>query len=129
MKTIRSFFPLLALAAGLFTASAAVAHEGHKDEAGQHAEKGVLVPVKDKNSEWYKKAKAEYPSDSCVVSEDKLEGGEMGLSQEFIYREEGKPDRLVRLCCKDCVKDFNKNPSKYMKMLDEAAAKKAKASS
>jgi hypothetical protein len=32
----------------------------------------------------------------------------------------------VRLCCKGCVKDFNKNPEKFLKMIDEAAAAKAK---
>lgn len=68
-------------------------------------------------------AKAEYPTTDCIVSEEKL-GGDMGKPVDFIYRAEGRPDRLVTFCCKDCVKDFNKDPEKYLKVLDGAAAKK-----
>jgi hypothetical protein len=60
---------------------------------------------------------------TCVVSGDKLEGGDMGKSPEFIYRETNKPDRFLRFCCKDCVNDFKKEPAKYLTMLDETAAK------
>jgi type II secretory ATPase GspE/PulE/Tfp pilus assembly ATPase PilB-like protein len=41
----------------------------------------------------------------------------------------GKPvdlvvgNRLVRFCCPDCIKDFNANPPKYLKVLDAAARK------
>ena len=51
----------------------------------------------------------------------------MGKPQDYVYKHEGKPDRLVRFCCKDCVKDFNKDPEKYLKVLDEATAAKAAA--
>ena len=115
MKIIRSVIPLLAIAAGLLSATA-FAHEGHK--------KGELVPVTDKDAAWAATAKAEYPSDVCVVSDDKLDG-DMGKAQDFIYRKAGAPDRLIRFCCKDCIKDFNKDPAKYLKTLDDAAAKKA----
>jgi hypothetical protein len=70
---------------------------------------------------------ADYPLATCVVSGDKL-GGDMGAPVDYIYKEEGKPDRLVRFCCKNCVKDFKKDPAKYLKMIDDAAAAKAKAS-
>ncbi len=60
-----------------------------------------------------------YPLDTCMVSGDKL-GGDMGKSVDLIYR-----NRLVRFCCGDCIKDFQKEPAKYLKILDEAAAKKA----
>jgi hypothetical protein len=63
---------------------------------------------------------------TCVVSGDKLEDGDMGPPIDYIHKEEGKPDRLVRLCCKGCVKDFKKDPAKYLKMIDDAAAAKAK---
>jgi hypothetical protein len=36
------------------------------------------------------------------------------------------PDRLVRFCCKDCLGDFTKDPAKYLKMIDDAAAAKSK---
>lgn len=63
-----------------------------------------------------------YPLTTCVVSGDKLEDGEMGPPVDYIYKQEGKPDRLVRLCCKSCIKKFNKDPQKYLKMIDDAAA-------
>ena len=46
---------------------------------------------------------------------------------DYIYKEKGKPDRLVRFCCKMCIPKFEKDPAKYLKKLDEAAAAKAKA--
>ena len=60
------------------------------------------------------KQKPTYPMKTCVVTGDKLEGD----SIDYVY--EG---RLIRFCCKDCVKDFNKEPAKYLKVLDAAAAK------
>ena len=70
-------------------------------------------------------SKASYPLETCVVSGDKLDGGDMGEPIDYIHKEDGKPDRLVRLCCKGCVRDFKKDPAKYLKKIDEAAAAKA----
>jgi YHS domain-containing protein len=55
----------------------------------------------------------------CVVSGEKL--GEMGDAYVYKYK-----DREIKFCCKDCVKDFNKNPAKYLKKIEaeEAKAKK-----
>lgn len=67
-----------------------------------------------------------YPLQTCVVSGEKL--GEMGKPYDLIYKEKdgGKEtDRLVRFCCKGCVKDFNKEPAKYMSKLNDAVAKKS----
>src|SRR5947209_7432645 len=91
---------------------------------GSHDPKGTLVPVKDAPAEWVAKAQASYPTEKCVVSDDKL-GGEMGPPVDYVYKAEGKPDRLVRLCCKDCVKDFKIDPDKYLAEIDHAASKKA----
>jgi len=33
----------------------------------------------------------------------------------------------VRFCCKNCLQDFQKDPAKYLKMIDDAAAAKTKA--
>ena len=63
--------------------------------------------------------KTEYPLKTCVVSDEKL--GEMG--KPYVFKHEG---REVQLCCKSCLKDFNKDPKKYLKKLDEAEAGKAK---
>ncbi len=74
---------------------------------------------------WLAKAKAEYPLKTCVVSGEEV-GGSMGEGIDFVYKQEGQPDRLVRFCCKDCRKDFDKDPAKYLKLIDEAAAKAKK---
>ena len=68
-------------------------------------------------------AKSAYPLTTCVVSGDKLEG-DMGGPVDYIHKEAGKPDRLVRFCCKDCVKDFKKDPPQYLKKIDAAAIAK-----
>jgi hypothetical protein len=57
-----------------------------------------------------------YPLKTCVVSGEKL--GEMGKPYTFTH--EG---REIQLCCKDCLKDFKKDPAKFVKKLDEAEAK------
>ncbi len=74
---------------------------------------------------WLAKAKADYPLKTCVVSDDEF-GGSMGKAIDYVYQQAGQPDRLVRFCCKDCRKDFNKEPAKYLKLIDEAAAKAKK---
>lgn len=70
-------------------------------------------------------AKADYPLTTCVVSGDELKEGSMGGPIDYIHKQTGKPDRLVRFCCKDCIKDFKKDPAKYLKKIDDAAAAKA----
>lgn len=60
------------------------------------------------------KQKPSYPLDACVVSGDKL-GGEMGEPFDSVFNQ-----RLVRFCCKGCLKDFQKDPWKYMAKIDAA---------
>ena len=55
-----------------------------------------------------------YPLESCMITGDKL-GGAMGKPVDLIYQ-----NRLVRFCCPDCVKDFNKDPDKFVTKLNEA---------
>jgi len=74
---------------------------------------------------WLAQAKAAYPLKTCVVSEETI-GGSMGEGIDYVYKQAGQPDRLVRFCCKDCRKDFDKDPAKYLKLIDEAAAKTKK---
>jgi len=58
-----------------------------------------------------------YPLTKCVVSDEKL-------------GEHGKPVKVtadgtdVWLCCKSCIKDFNKDPKKFVKTVQDAAPKK-----
>ncbi len=53
---------------------------------------------------------------TCPVSGEKL--GEMGKPNVFSYK-----GQEVKLCCKSCKKDFDKNPDKYIKLI-RAADKK-----
>lgn len=54
---------------------------------------------------------------TCPVSGDKL-GGDMGGPYVFSYQ-----GQEVKLCCKSCKKDFDKNPDKFIKLI-RAADKK-----
>lgn len=59
-----------------------------------------------------------YPLKTCVVSDEKF-GGDMGDPYVFIH--EG---REVKLCCEGCLKDFKKDPAKYVKKMEAAEKKK-----
>jgi YHS domain-containing protein len=54
---------------------------------------------------------------TCPVSGEKL-NGDMGAPYVFSYK-----GQEVKLCCKGCKKDFDKNPDKYVKLI-RAADKK-----
>ena len=45
---------------------------------------------------------------TCPVSGEML-GGDMGKPVVFIYK-----NQEVKLCCKSCKKDFDKDPDKYL---------------
>jgi len=79
-------------------------------------------PVDNRRDEWLKKAIAEYPTDACVVSREKL-GGEMGEPVNYVFKSPKHPDRLIRLCCKNCIPTVKKDPFKYLDLINEAAAK------
>lgn len=78
--------------------------------AGAAEEKAKTEPAKDT-----------YPLTTCVVSGDKLGGG-MGEPVKFNYN-----GREIRFCCQGCIAEFKKNPEKYLKILDAAAAARQKA--
>jgi len=61
----------------------------------------------------------DYPLKTCVVTGEKLD------SDTYDYHYKG---RLVRFCCKSCVEKFNKDPQKFLKILDAAEQKAAKKS-
>ncbi len=54
-----------------------------------------------------------YTLDKCLVSDEKL--GEMGDPYKLVYK-----GQEFKLCCKNCKKDFDKSPDKYVKKLVEA---------
>lgn len=58
-----------------------------------------------------------YPLKTCLVSGDVI-GGEMGEPVTLVYK-----GQEIKFCCSDCVKDFKKDPDKYIKKLNEEVEK------
>lgn len=54
-----------------------------------------------------------YPLQVCIVSDAKL--GSMGAPYVFVH--EGQE---FKLCCKGCLKGFNKEPGKFVKKLSDS---------
>ena len=93
---MRKYKALIAvgLAAAYLTAPfAAFAAEG-KQEAGKE------------------KPKKKYILKTCLVSDEEL--GSMGDPFVFVHKEQE-----VKLCCKSCQKEFNKQTAKYLKKLEK----------
>jgi YHS domain-containing protein len=57
-----------------------------------------------------------YPLDTCVVTGEKLGG----MGDPFVFTHEGQE---IKLCCKSCKKDFDKDPAKFMGKVTEANKK------
>ncbi len=127
MKNTRYILSLGALAIGLsltVPVRAAASDKKHAHDASAPAAKGAgtLTKVTKADATWVAKARESYPLQVCVTSDEKL--GSMGDNAEYIYREKGKPDRLVVFCCDGCEEDFTKEPAKYLAKLDAAAKSK-----
>ncbi len=61
-----------------------------------------------------------YPLTTCVVmEEDSLE--DESKTVNYVYA-----NRLVRFCCKGCIKDFTADPAKFLAKIDEAVIKQQK---
>lgn len=103
---------LVALLGGL-----AVTSRVQADETGRPGS----VPLAATNAEAKSKP---YPLEFCLVSDEKFEGSDM---KPFELVHEGQ---TIKFCCKSCVKDFKKEPKKYLAKLAsevkklEAAKKK-----
>ncbi len=52
----------------------------------------------------------------CLVSDEKLNKGDPSL----IYK-----GREIRVCCEGCLKDFQKNPEQYLKLIEAEEKKQA----
>lgn len=61
----------------------------------------------------WKKVKP-YPLQKCLVSGEAL--GSMGKPLGFVYK-----GQEIRICCKGCRKDFDKEPENYLKKLPKRA--------
>jgi hypothetical protein len=95
-----------------FTAAPLVrADEGHKHhQTKEEPSKAKEEPSKAKEEPGKPKVKP-YTLTTCIVSDDKL--GEMGKPVVFNYK-----DQEIKLCCKACRKDFDKDPAKFLKKLE-----------
>ena len=88
-------------------------HDGHGD-------KKAAAPTATE-TEIIAQARASYPLKTCLVSDEPL--GSMGEATPYIHRVAGKPDRVVFVCCEGCIDDFKGDPAKFLKKVDDAAAK------
>ena len=73
---------------------------------------GMTLHAEDAKTD--KKAKP-YPLTKCVVSDEAIGGGDM---KPYVWVYKGQE---IKMCCKDCKKDFDKEPAKYLKKIEEAA--------
>lgn len=74
---------------------------------------GTLIGRADnKHQDHLPKVKS-YPLAKCLVSDEKL--GERG--KPYVFLQKGQE---IKLCCKDCVKDFKKDTAKYLKKIEHA---------
>lgn len=60
------------------------------------------------------KAAKPYTLKTCIVSGEKLDGD---MGKPYVFVEKGQE---IKLCCKSCLKDFQKDPAKYLKKLADA---------
>jgi len=58
-----------------------------------------------------------YPTEVCIVSGEPLTEGGADIATNLVYG-----NRLVRLCCKMCERQFSADPAKFIAKLDEATA-------
>jgi hypothetical protein len=81
---------------------------------------GVLGTRADDRDEHADKKAKPYPLKTCIVSGEKI--NDKGEMKPHAFVVEGQE---VKLCCKSCLKDFNKDKAGYLKKI-EAEAKKQK---
>jgi len=112
MKTHqRSLFqlPLLALPAlltgGATLAPAAAGPHAVATSIEQSAEDAAVIKVQ----------LPSYPLSTCVISGEALGSEEMGPPIDMVH--EG---RLIRVCCKGCIKQVKKDPAKIIAKIDAA---------
>jgi hypothetical protein len=61
----------------------------------------------------------DYVFKTCPVSKEEY-GGDMGQPVDLVVA-----GRLIRLCCKACTKDIEKDPAKFIAMVDAARRRKS----
>ncbi len=112
---MKSFLSSLLLSATVLLAAVPMFAQAAKDTK-------TAAPTE---SEIVAKARASYPMKTCLVSDEPL--GSMGDAVAYVHRAEGKPDRVIFVCCEGCIDDFKAEPAKFLKKVDDAAKGKAPA--
>jgi len=97
MKSIYSLIGGLALAAALAVVPSILRADGTNSAAATSPKPDLLT--------------------TCPVSGEKL--GEMGKAYTFVYS-----NQVVNLCCPMCKSDFESDPQKYLKKIQDAAKAK-----
>ena len=67
------------------------------------------------------KARADYPLKTCLVADEAFTTIEQAIGH--VHRVAGQPDRVIFVCCNDCVADFKAAPANYLAKLDAAKKK------
>lgn len=78
---------------------------------------GLLAPTMVLAAEPKEAKPKPYPLTTCAVTDEKL--GEMG--EPFVFVAKGQE---VKLCCKGCKKNFDKNEAKFLKKIEKDGKKK-----
>ncbi len=98
----------------LFSSVATAAQSGAHDHDSNKGEQSAPAPKTSTADEAVIRAQLpSYPLKACVVSGDEL-GGD-GPPIDYVVN-----GRLVRLCCKSCKKDVDKDPAAAFKKIDAA---------
>jgi hypothetical protein len=67
------------------------------------------------------KARASYPLKTCLVADEAFTSIDKAVGH--VHRVAGQPDRVIFVCCNDCVADFKAAPANYLAKLDAAKKK------
>ncbi len=97
MKTSIKILALAVLAGATTFLFTGCASDGH-DHSGH-----------DRNGHIHSAAAKPYPLTKCIVTDEAFEHG-----KPYTFVHEGQE---IKLCCKDCLADFKKEPSKYLSKL------------
>ena len=93
MKTLTKAIALAVLAGAAPILFVGCASEGH--DHSSHAHSAAARP---------------YPLNKCIVTDEAFEHG-----KAYTFVHDGQE---IKLCCKDCLADFKKEPSKYLSKLN-----------
>lgn len=118
-KFIMTMMTLLLIAGGSVFANEGHDHDADEDPAmmGEGSRMGSAGMTDHKMDEEGVKA-VEVGNKICPVSGNPVDDGKMGEVVKYEYN-----GKIYNLCCKMCVKDFQKDPEKYSKIAQDEVKK------